>query len=58
MPREPHSNDECFQGMYDNERRDDIRIICGPTDATSEPILPINTRRSCGGDSNPSHENC
>ncbi|KAG5576954.1 hypothetical protein H5410_057088 [Solanum commersonii] len=28
-----------------------------PTDATSEPILPINTIRSCGGDSNPSQNN-
>ncbi|KAH0746343.1 hypothetical protein KY285_008000 [Solanum tuberosum] len=29
-----------------------------PTDATGEPILPINIRRSYGGDSNSSHDNC
>ncbi|KAH0696132.1 hypothetical protein KY289_013614 [Solanum tuberosum] len=28
-----------------------------PSDAASEPIPPMNTRRSCGGDSNPSHAN-
>ncbi|WMV45290.1 hypothetical protein MTR67_038675 [Solanum verrucosum] len=28
-----------------------------PSDAASEPIPPMHTRRSCSGDSNPSHDN-
>ncbi|KAH0750871.1 hypothetical protein KY290_030103 [Solanum tuberosum] len=28
-----------------------------PSDAASEPIPPMQTRRSCSGDSNPSHDN-
>ncbi|XP_049400047.1 uncharacterized protein LOC125873651 [Solanum stenotomum] len=28
-----------------------------PSDAASEPIPPVHTRRSCSGDSNPSHDN-
>ncbi|KAH0642335.1 hypothetical protein KY290_033928 [Solanum tuberosum] len=28
-----------------------------PSDAASEPIPPVHTRRSCNGDSNPSHDN-
>ncbi|KAG5584778.1 hypothetical protein H5410_045212, partial [Solanum commersonii] len=28
-----------------------------PIDAASEPIPPVHTRRSCSGDSNPSHDN-
>ncbi|KAH0745680.1 hypothetical protein KY285_007337 [Solanum tuberosum] len=28
-----------------------------PSDAASEPIPPVNTRRSCSDDSNPSHDN-
>ncbi|KAG5629525.1 hypothetical protein H5410_001242 [Solanum commersonii] len=28
-----------------------------PSDAASEPIMPMNTRRSCSGDSNPCHDN-
>ncbi|KAH0679420.1 hypothetical protein KY284_020505 [Solanum tuberosum] len=28
-----------------------------PSDAATEPIPPMHTRRSCSGDSNPSHDN-
>ncbi|KAH0773658.1 hypothetical protein KY290_010795 [Solanum tuberosum] len=28
-----------------------------PSDAASEPIPPVHTKRSCNGDSNPSHDN-
>ncbi|KAG5606432.1 hypothetical protein H5410_027924 [Solanum commersonii] len=46
---------EQFAGFFASPSTNSSTIT--PSDAASEPIPPMHTRRSCSGESNPSHDN-